>query len=195
MRPQRGSRDTSIIGAKVQLMPLLAASSAAIRAPSRAMSGLKLAACPSGNGMTVAKPWMTSRPTSNGMPSRLCSTAMRCSSLATPASATFSIDPRRPARSRSPRYAAGFGSLALSCVICPTFSATVISASSAATRRSRSSGGRSACTVGTLIVMIHDRPQIAAIFVGLRKRVIVRCFRLVSGAAYPAGAAAGCSND
>ena len=56
MRPQRGSRVMSIIGAKVQLMPDFAASSAAIRAPCLTTSGFQVAAWPSGIGITVLKP-------------------------------------------------------------------------------------------------------------------------------------------
>ncbi len=60
MRPQRGSRAMSTIGAKVQCTPAAADSIAATRAARSASSGLKLAASASGTGNVVRKPWMTS---------------------------------------------------------------------------------------------------------------------------------------
>ena len=56
MRPQRASREMSIIGAKVQSMPALAASAAATAAPASTNAGLNVAACPIGIGRMVLKP-------------------------------------------------------------------------------------------------------------------------------------------
>src|ERR1043165_2629875 len=50
MRPHRGSRATSTIGAKVQCMPLADASVAATRAERSAAAGFQLAAPGSGTG-------------------------------------------------------------------------------------------------------------------------------------------------
>ena len=56
MRPQRGSREMSIIGAKVHCIPTELASIAAIRAPYSTVIGLKVAACPNGIGKIVLNP-------------------------------------------------------------------------------------------------------------------------------------------
>ena len=53
IRPQRGSRATSSIGANTQLMPAAAASRAEMRSASRIAARSKLAACPSGIGKMV----------------------------------------------------------------------------------------------------------------------------------------------
>ena len=53
MRPQRGSRDRSASGAKVQFTPAARASRAASSASRRASAGSKLAASASGIGNIV----------------------------------------------------------------------------------------------------------------------------------------------
>ena len=53
MRPQRASRETSTIGAKVQCWPAAAASVAATRADCSTAAGSQLAASPSGIGKIV----------------------------------------------------------------------------------------------------------------------------------------------
>ena len=45
------------------------------------MAGSKDAACPSGTGAIVRCPWITSSPIRIGMPSRVFSTASRCSAF------------------------------------------------------------------------------------------------------------------
>src|ERR1041385_4360808 len=67
MRPQRGSRATSTIGAKVQCTPLADASMAATWADRSAAAGFQLAASASGTGKMVRKPWMTSWANRRGM--------------------------------------------------------------------------------------------------------------------------------
>jgi len=59
LRPQRGSRATSSIGAKVIATPSAAASLAASRAVSAHRSGSKAEASPRGMGKSVRYPWMT----------------------------------------------------------------------------------------------------------------------------------------
>jgi hypothetical protein len=163
MRPQRGSREMSSIGAKVQFTPAAAASSAATRAPCLTRPGFQLAACPSGNGMTVLKPWMTSRPTSNGMPRRLSSTAMRCNSFTSAGSTWLRTEPMRPSR-RASRSASGApGPSALTWFIWPIFSARLIRPSSAATRSSVStaagSGPATALLTANAIATSEPRPE------------------------------------
>mmetsp|Transcript_35901 Transcript_35901/g.101056 ORF Transcript_35901/g.101056 Transcript_35901/m.101056 type:complete len:272 (+) Transcript_35901:1621-2436(+) len=97
-RPQRWSRATSTIGAKVQWMPRAVASSAVARAVRRASSGSKLAASPRGMGKTVRSPWMTSAAKISGMPRRLSSTAMRCSSTPRSTPMPLKRHPQRPSR-------------------------------------------------------------------------------------------------
>ena len=62
MRPQRGSRATSSIGAKVRATPSCVASSAAARAVFSHRSGENRQASAKGTGKIVRWPWMTSRP-------------------------------------------------------------------------------------------------------------------------------------
>ena len=78
MRPQRGSRATSSIGAKVMASPSAAASTAASRAERLPVAGSKVEASASGIGNMVRWPWTTSKPISSGIPRRDSSTAMRC---------------------------------------------------------------------------------------------------------------------
>ena len=70
MRPQRGSCETSTIGAYVCLSPTAADSRAPNAASSRATCGSKLAPVPSGIGKTVRKPWIVSKANRSGMCSR-----------------------------------------------------------------------------------------------------------------------------
>ncbi len=156
MRPQRGSRAMSIIGAKVQLTPAAAASSAAMRAPSRTRSGLNVAAWPSGIGSTVRKPWITSRPNSSGTPSRLSSTATRCSSLTTAGSTTFSTAPTLPARMPSRSAIAATPSPPYSWFSWPIFSASVMRPSNASTRRSSVASVSSECSATAVFTGITN---------------------------------------
>eukprot|EP00437_Effrenium_voratum_P063830 CAMPEP_0181501916 /NCGR_PEP_ID=MMETSP1110-20121109/56061_1 /TAXON_ID=174948 /ORGANISM="Symbiodinium sp., Strain CCMP421" /LENGTH=192 /DNA_ID=CAMNT_0023630429 /DNA_START=438 /DNA_END=1013 /DNA_ORIENTATION=+ len=80
VRPQRWSRDTSTMGAKVHIKPARVASTAVARAVRRASSGSKEAASANGMGKMVHMPCQMSAPKINGMPRRLSSTATRCSS-------------------------------------------------------------------------------------------------------------------
>ena len=119
------------MGAKVQRTPEAAASTAAIRAPASASSGFQVAAIPSGMGKIVRKPWITSRPMSSGIPSRLSVTATRCSRLITSTSTSLRIEPSLPARTASSWPAPEFRWL-----IWPSFSSRVIFASSSSMLRS-----------------------------------------------------------
>ncbi len=76
MRPQRGSCETSIIGAYVCLSPTAADSRAPYVWSSKATCGSKLAPVASGIGKTVRNPWMVSKAKSSGIFSRDCSTAI-----------------------------------------------------------------------------------------------------------------------
>ena len=78
MRPQRGSRAMSSMGAKASITPARVASLAEISVARRTRSGSKEQDQPSGIGKMVWKPWMTSWQKISGMPRRLFSTAMRC---------------------------------------------------------------------------------------------------------------------
>jgi hypothetical protein len=60
IRPQRGSRETSTIGEKVQWMPNAAASTAAMRDACTTVALSNIAASPSPIGNTVRHPWITS---------------------------------------------------------------------------------------------------------------------------------------
>ena len=60
MRPQRGSRAMSTIGAKAQGMPTARASRAATACPRSIVSGSQDAASPIGTGKIVRNPWITS---------------------------------------------------------------------------------------------------------------------------------------
>ena len=75
MRPQRASRATSTMGAKVQCRPAAVASSAATCAAASTAAGSQLEASASGTGKVVRKPWMTSNANNSGMCRRECSTA------------------------------------------------------------------------------------------------------------------------
>ena len=123
-RPQRGSRETSIIGENVQVTPPERASRAAVRASCSTMAGSKDAACPSGTGAIVRCPWITSSPIRIGMPSRVFSTASRCSAFEATADCGQNIDPI-PSRTRA-AASSRFGRK----MICswPSFSAGVICA-------------------------------------------------------------------
>ena len=128
-RPQRGSRDTSTMGEKVQVTPPERASAAARAARSRTRAGSKLADCASGTGAIVRCPWITSSPTRTGMPSRVSSTATRCSSLTAAAERGQKTEPMPSRMSCAASSRAGRNTICS----CPSFSARVISASSRVT--------------------------------------------------------------
>ena len=88
----------STIGAKVQWMPTARASRAATDCPRSIVSGSQEAAIAIGTGRIVRSPWMTSKPNSSGIPSRLPSTASRCSRLIWAGSVTKSSAPAPPSR-------------------------------------------------------------------------------------------------
>ena len=67
IRPQRGSRAMSTIGAKVQWMPTARASRAATDWPRSIVSGSHDAAIAIGTGKIVRSPWITSKPNSIGI--------------------------------------------------------------------------------------------------------------------------------
>ena len=161
MRPQRGSREMSSIGAKVQLTPAAAASSAATLAPSRTTSGFQVAAWPSGMRITVLKPWMTSRPFNRGMPSRLSSTAMRCRSFTSAGSTWLITAPMRPRRMASRSASSSAGPSAWTWFICPIFSSSVMRPSRSATRPSTVAGEALAAgaTLGIDTAMATSTPQ------------------------------------
>ena len=121
------------MGEKVQRMPAAEASTAATRAPRSTISGSKVAACPSGMGNTVWKPWMTSRLTMTGMPRRLCSTAAFCTMFISSGLTQFRMEPTWPAAAASARLAPPE-----SWFIWPIFSWRVIWASRRSTLRSMS---------------------------------------------------------
>ena len=109
IRPQRGSRAMSTIGAKVQWIPTARASRAATDWPCSMVSGSQDAAIAIGTGRIVRSPWMTSKPNSAGMPWRLPSTALRCSRLIAAGSVWKSSDPHPPLASASSTSPAGCG--------------------------------------------------------------------------------------
>src|SRR5262249_7629603 len=90
---QRGSCETSTIGAYVWLSPTAADWRARIVASSVATCGSKLLAAPSGIGKIVRKPWIVSNANSSGMCSRDWSTAMCWSRLICTGSVTLRIEP------------------------------------------------------------------------------------------------------
>ena len=81
------------------MTPADRASAAASRARSSTRAGSKVAACASGTGAIVRWPWITSSPMRIGMPSRVSSTAARCSALAAAADRGQNIEPI-PSRTR-----------------------------------------------------------------------------------------------
>ena len=93
MRPQRGSRAMSTIGAKAQWMPTARASRAATAWPRSIVAGSQEAAIAIGTGRIVRSPWITSKPNSAGMPSRWPSTASRWRRLTSAGSVTKSSEP------------------------------------------------------------------------------------------------------
>jgi len=101
MRPQRGSRAMSTIGAYVQLIPNAAASCPAARAVASAASGSNELASPSGIGKIVRYPWITSSPNSSGILSRDSVTAMRWTGVVFSAPMTLKSPPSLPARRSS----------------------------------------------------------------------------------------------
>ena len=96
IRPQRGSRAMSTIGANVQWMPTARASRAATAWPPSMVSGSQEAAIAIGTGKMVRSPWITSKPNSTGMPRRLPSTASRCSRLVSAGSVRNNNEPAPP---------------------------------------------------------------------------------------------------
>ncbi len=131
VRPQRGSRETSSIGAKVSPSPSCAASLAASRAVSSQASGSNKAASARGIGNRVRCPWMTSSPIRSGMPSREFSTARRCISCVGPGPTRFSRLPMEPFLSDSVESPAMIGpvtaELEAVMVSWPSFSSSVMS--------------------------------------------------------------------
>ena len=99
MRPQRGSRAMSSIGAKAQWMPTARASAALIACAFSTSAGSQDAASAMGTGKMVRNPWMTSKPKRRGIFSRVSVVAMRCRRLISCGSFTNSREPTRPARS------------------------------------------------------------------------------------------------
>src|SRR5829696_6515829 len=145
MRPQRGSWETSTIGAYVCLSPTTADSRAPYLWSSKATRGSKLAPAPSGIGKMVRKPWMVSKANRIGIFSRDSSTAMRWSSRIRCGSVTLRTEPSPLRTSASVTMKSG------SSWICSSFSWSVIFASRALTRRSTlppapDLAGRSACS-------------------------------------------------
>ena len=67
MRPQRGSRAMSTIGANVQWIPTARASRAATAWPRSMISGSQEAAMAIGTGKIVRRPWITSNPNKAGI--------------------------------------------------------------------------------------------------------------------------------
>ena len=96
IRPHRGSRAMSTIGAKVQWIPTARASRAATAWPRSMVSGSQEAAIAIGTGRMVRSPWMTSKPINSGMPSRLPSTASRCRRLISAGSVRNNNEPATP---------------------------------------------------------------------------------------------------
>ena len=90
----------STIGANVQWMPTARASRAATAWPRSIVSGSQEAAIAIGTGRIVRSPWITSKPNSTGMPSRLPSIASRCRRLISAGSVTNSSDPAPPRAQR-----------------------------------------------------------------------------------------------
>jgi hypothetical protein len=141
----------STIGAKVHFSPAAAASAAAMWAACSAAAGSQLLASPSGIGKIVRCPWITSKPTSSGIFSRVCSTAIRWMSLTFRAPNTLKNEPTRPRRIRS--RCSSRGRLVSASPVrvwsWPTFSGTVIRASNSSILRSiTSAGGADRADVG-----------------------------------------------
>src|SRR5260370_38711035 len=132
-RPQRGSRAISIIGAKVHRMPSAAASRAACRDACSTSPGSHVAACANGMGKMVLYPWITSRPKSSGMCSRLSIVARRCASARSAGLPAFKNEPHRPARISALMPSVIGVAIAGDCDICPIFSSSVIRTSNAST--------------------------------------------------------------
>jgi hypothetical protein len=135
MRPHRGSRATSTIGAYVQTMPFAAASMAAMRAERSASGGSQLLASPSGMGKMVRNPWITSSAKSSGTCSRDPSMASRCSARVVSAPMTSMSEPTPPCRISVVRVSPAMPS-AESWLSWPSFSSSVIAARSESTNRS-----------------------------------------------------------
>ncbi len=93
IRPQRGSRAMSTIGANAQWMPTARASRAATACPASMVAGSQEAAMAIGTGRIVRRPWITSKPNKAGMPSRLPSIASRWSRLVSAGSVTNNNEP------------------------------------------------------------------------------------------------------
>ena len=96
IRPQRGSRAMSTIGANVQWMPTARASRAATACPCSMVSGSHEAAIAIGTGKMVRSPWITSKPNSAGIPCRFPSRVSFCNRLVWAGSVTNSSDPASP---------------------------------------------------------------------------------------------------
>ena len=97
----------STIGANAQWIPTARASRAATAWPRSIVSGSHDAAIAIGTGRIVRRPWITSKPNSTGMPSRLPSTASRWSRLISAGSVTNSSEPTSP-RASAASTAAGW---------------------------------------------------------------------------------------
>ena len=111
------------MGEKVQVTPPERASVAARRARSSTSVGSNVAAIASGTGAMVRWPWMTSSPMRSGMPSRVCSTASRCSAFVAVADRGQNI---APIPSRTSAAASSSRGRKTICS-CPSFSSQVIS--------------------------------------------------------------------
>ena len=133
IRPQRASRETSIIGENVQFTPSATDSKAAIRADSSAASISQLAVSANGTGKIVLYPWITSYPKIIGILIREFSMFSFCAFSVASTESTFSMDPTRPFLSLSsfcllPVSEAGpvRSQLPLYWIIWPTFSSRVM---------------------------------------------------------------------
>jgi hypothetical protein len=143
-RSQQSELERLTMGLYVQKIPDAVASTAVARAVERARAGSHEAASPSGMGKTVHMPCQTSAPKIRGMPSRLSSTATRCSSLLMATPWPLYSAPIEPLRRKSsvafqPPPVPGLKSEPAGrekTPSCPAFSASVILASSGSTRGS-----------------------------------------------------------
>ena len=135
-------------GENVQWMPVAATSTAVARAARSSRSASQVAAMPSCVGKIVAPsqkecPWMQSSAMSSGICSRVC--AVSSCACRTRSGDVCRIDPTCRLRTRS-----STPSLALSCIICPTFSSSVMRPTRSATR---SATGRAGSWYGAFMRM------------------------------------------
>src|SRR6476659_1160049 len=148
MRPHRGSRAMSTMGANVQWRPFAAPSAAATRAARSTAAGSQLAASASGVGKIVRNPWITSCANSSGIFARDCSMATRCRFRVTSAPEVPRNDPMRPALMSAVLASGSCGpvtaALSTFCVSWPSFSSSVRPTSTESTKCSMrpADGGR-----------------------------------------------------